>query len=157
MDALQKQYADLQAQYRGALQAASVESNETAMDEHARKLLELNRQMSGVAQQMMDRVAQYESQVNMDDLRKQLSDELTTIQQDTQSIQAGRDRRAVFKSILEHTRTQATRASTWVSGYILAILAAIVLILLTMISSVFAGMFAEPPTAPIAPMITQTV
>lgn len=158
MDALRSQYETARQAFQAELQSAVREQDSTRMEAHVAKLTEINQTMSRLASQMQDLVAQASGKVNMGELEARLTKELTDIQRDALRLQSSRDRRETLQRILEQSQAQSASHAKSLSGYMIALGVAIVLLLIAILRATWTGVApAMPPLQAPAPAFTSGV
>lgn len=157
MDALRKQYQETRTAFRTELEKATQERDGTRMEAHLAKLLELNQLMSHLVSQMQDLVAQNSDKVDMEKLEGRLTQELTDIQRDAQQLQSSRDRRQTLQRILEQAQARSASHERSLSGYLIALGVAVVLLLIAILRATWSGLApAMPPLETPAPVFSNT-
>ena len=158
MDALRSQYETARQAFQAELQSAVREQDSTRMEARVAKLTEINQTMSRLASQMQDLVAQASGKVNMGELEARLTQELTDIQRDAMRLQSSRDRRETLQRILEQSQAQSASHAKSLSGYMIALGVAIVLLLIAILRATWTGVApAMPPLQAPAPAFTSGV
>lgn len=149
MEALRSEYADLRGRYQMLLSQTAHERDPSLMDQKVSQLVDLNQKMSEVVHQMQALATQFSSKADLTQLQGRLSEELTHIQRDAQSLEDSRSRREVLSRMMAQisSKGESERRTLW--GYLVALCVALVLTILALLSATWAGIQpAMPPAAP---------
>jgi predicted amino acid-binding ACT domain protein len=148
MEYFLKEYSDQKKEYKRVLKLALAERDPDRMKAYSHNLVDMNRQMSITVSSMTQLVSKTESLYDISALRKQLLEELKSIQNDIKTIRKSEGEKKVLQSLYDQTVFLNTRSDWTIAAYMIALLIGIVLVVVLLFRSALLSPAMPPLSMP---------
>jgi len=143
-----KEYAEQKKEYKRVLKLALAERDPERMKAYSANLIDMNRQMSITVSSMTQLVVSMEDKSDISSLRKQLLEELKSIQKDVKTIEQSEGEKKVLQSLYDQTVFLNTRSDWTIAAYMIALLIGIVLVVILLFRSALLSPAMPPLSMP---------